>query len=59
MKKDPLLFKRAKHVVTENERTKQATEALKSGNLKKFGELMVASHVSLKLVLNIAYYIFV
>jgi galactokinase len=46
-------------VVTENKRTEQAAEALKAGDLKKFGELMVASHESLKLVLNATCYIFV
>jgi galactokinase len=34
--------------VTENERVHQATHALKGGDLKKFGELMYASHQSLK-----------
>jgi galactokinase len=53
--KDPLLYRRAKHVVTENKRTEQAAEALQEGDLKKFGELMTASHESLKLVLNGAY----
>ena len=53
--KDPLLYKRARHVVTENKRTEQAAEALQGGDLKKFGELMTASHESLKLVLNGAY----
>lgn len=46
--KHPLLYKRAKHVVTENKRTEQAAEALKQGDLKTFGELMTASHESLK-----------
>lgn len=46
--KDPVLEKRALHVITENERVKQATKALKSGNLEQFGELMYASHQSLK-----------
>lgn len=46
--KDPLLYKRARHVVTENKRTEQAAEALQGGDLKKFGELMTASHESLK-----------
>jgi galactokinase len=45
---DETLEKRALHVVTENERVKQATVALKGGELKKFGELMYASHRSLK-----------
>ena len=45
---DPVLEKRALHVVTENERVIQATNALKAGDLKLFGELMYASHQSLK-----------
>ena len=36
------------HVITENERVKQAKETLRSGDLKKFGELMYASHHSLQ-----------
>ena len=45
---DPMLLKRATHVVTENERVKQAQQALLSGELKEFGQLMFASHQSLK-----------
>ncbi|MFB1082085.1 galactokinase [Jeotgalibacillus sp. JSM ZJ347] len=45
---DPLLFKRVKHVVTENERTKQAYMSLKAGDLEHVGQLMNASHQSLK-----------
>lgn len=45
---DPLLFKRVKHVVTENERTKQAYVSLKAGDLEHVGQLMNASHQSLK-----------
>lgn len=45
---DPVAHKRARHVVGEVQRTKDAVKALKSGNLKKFGELMNASHVSLR-----------
>ncbi len=40
--------KRAKHAVYENRRTLQALEALKEGYLEQFGELMNASHVSLR-----------
>lgn len=40
--------KRAKHAVYENQRTLQAKEALTKGDLKTFGELMNASHKSLK-----------
>jgi galactokinase len=44
----PVQRKRAKHAVYENQRTIQAVKALKQGDLKKFGELMIASHTSLK-----------
>lgn len=40
--------KRAKHAVYENQRTLKAVEALKAGNIALFGELMNASHVSLR-----------
>lgn len=39
---------RAKHAVYENERTKKAYEALNKGNIKEFGELLTASHNSLR-----------
>ncbi len=45
---DPVLEKRALHVITENERVKQAKDALQYGDLEKFGELMYASHQSLQ-----------
>ncbi|MGD6796049.1 galactokinase [Metabacillus indicus] len=40
--------KRARHAVTENERTIQALEALEKNDLYTFGELMNASHRSLR-----------
>lgn len=40
--------KRAKHAVYENQRTLEAVKELKQGNLTRFGELMIASHVSLR-----------
>lgn len=46
--KDETRVKRAKHAVYENQRTIRAVEALKKNNLKLFGELMNASHVSLR-----------
>ena len=46
--KDEVCRKRAKHAVYENQRTIQAVEALKANDLKTFGELMNASHVSLR-----------
>lgn len=45
---DAVCAKRAKHAVYENRRTIRAVEALKQNNLKEFGELMNASHVSLR-----------
>lgn len=46
--KDEIRKKRAKHAVYENQRTIRAVEALKNNNLKEFGELINASHVSLR-----------
>ncbi len=46
--KDEVCVKRAKHAVYENQRTIRAVEALKKNDLKLFGELMNASHVSLR-----------
>ena len=40
--------KRAKHAVYENQRTVRAVEALKNNDVKLFGELMNASHISLR-----------
>nr|WP_319205671.1 galactokinase [uncultured Ilyobacter sp.] len=40
--------KRAKHAVYENQRTLMAFESLKSGDIKRFGELMNESHISLR-----------
>ena len=48
MIKSPVRVKRARHAVTENQRTIQAVEALKKGDIREFGQLMDASHLSLK-----------
>lgn len=45
---DPILKKRAKHVITENARSLKAVKALEAKDLQAFGELMTASHASLK-----------
>lgn len=45
---DITIRKRAKHVVSENQRTLDAVTALKNNNLKTFGQLMNASHNSLR-----------
>ena len=46
--KDPVNLRRARHAVSENSRALRASEALKNGDLKTFGRLMNASHVSLR-----------
>ncbi len=46
--KDDVCQKRAKHAVYENQRTIKAVEALKNNDIALFGELMNASHVSLR-----------
>jgi len=45
---DPLTLKRVRHVVTENERTIRAAEALRAGDYAEFGRLMYGSHESLR-----------
>ena len=46
--KDTTRVKRAKHAVYENQRTLQAVAALQADDIDLFGQLMNASHVSLK-----------
>jgi galactokinase len=43
-----LLRRRSRHVVTEDERTLAAAEALEAGDLPKMGSLMIQSHASLR-----------
>lgn len=45
---DPLIFRRAQHVVTEIQRTVEAADALRHGRLADFGALMFDSHASLR-----------
>jgi galactokinase len=47
-KLDPLVLRRARHIVTENQRTLAAAEALAAGDLKTMGQLMAESHVSMR-----------
>ena len=42
------LGRRLRHVVTENARVLRAGEALESGDMQRFGELMYESHISLR-----------
>ncbi|MCK9325002.1 MAG: galactokinase [Bacteroidales bacterium] len=46
--KDETVMRRARHAILENERTSLAVKALKSGDLKQFGQLMNDSHDSLR-----------
>ncbi len=46
--KSDIRIQRAKHAVYENQRTVKAVEALQNNNVTLFGELMNASHVSLR-----------
>ncbi len=46
--KSPVNLKRARHAVSENARAIRAAEALRAGDLHRFGRLMNASHVSLR-----------
>ena len=45
---DETAYRRARHVVGEVQRTKDAVEALRQGDIAKFGVLMNQSHVSLR-----------
>jgi len=45
---DTTVFRRVKHVVTENDRVVQTVDALKSGDCDALGNNLYASHVSLR-----------
>lgn len=45
---DPVLRRRARHIVSENARVTGAVAALDAGDLDCFGRLMLASHASLR-----------
>lgn len=47
-KLDPVVAKRARHVITENDRTLKAADAMRAGDAVTLGKLMDASHVSLR-----------
>ena len=44
----PLQYRRARHVITENERTQQAAIAMQQGDAPRLGQLMNESHASLR-----------
>jgi galactokinase len=45
---DPVVFRRARHVISENERTLQAARAIQASDWTAVGQLMQASHASLR-----------
>jgi galactokinase len=45
---DPLLRRRARHVVTENQRVRRAASLLRAGRLADCGDLLTDSHASLR-----------
>ena len=45
---DPMTLRRARHVVTENDRVLAASDALAAGDLARMGELMASSHASMR-----------
>ncbi len=45
---DPVAARRARHIVTENQRTLAATQALARGDLRVMGRLMAESHISMR-----------
>jgi galactokinase len=45
---EPVVFRRARHVITENERTLRMARAMQASDWPAVGELMYASHASLR-----------
>jgi len=45
---DPVVLKRARHIVTENQRTLDAAQALAANDLERLGVLMAQSHASMR-----------
>jgi galactokinase len=44
----PVIYKRVRHVVTENDRVRKAARALEAGDVSAFGRFMADSHRSLR-----------
>ncbi len=45
---DAVVLRRARHIVSENQRTLDAAQALATGDLQRLGQLMAASHDSMR-----------
>lgn len=50
------IYKRARHVVYENQRVLQGIEALRENDIQRFGELMKGSHISLRDLYEVSSY---
>ena len=44
----PVIYRRCRHVISENERVSRSADALSRGDVKSFGERMAESHASLR-----------
>ena len=53
---DPVVARRAEHVIKESDRVKRATAALETNDLTTFGMLMHQSHVSLRDLFEVSSY---
>ncbi|MFZ9744816.1 MAG: galactokinase, partial [Aquiluna sp.] len=47
-KLDDVVFRRCRHVVTENQRVLEAVKALRQGEMSLLGELLLQSHASMR-----------
>jgi galactokinase len=45
---DELVYRRARHIVTEDQRVLDAISAMRAGDVVKLGQLLDASHVSMR-----------
>ncbi|HUH97800.1 MAG TPA: galactokinase [Anaerolineales bacterium] len=45
---DEVVYRRARHIVTENQRVLDAIDAMRAGDVVKLGQLLDASHVSMR-----------
>jgi galactokinase len=45
---DPVVFTRARHILTENDRAQRMAQALRSNNVAELSRLMAESHVSMR-----------
>ena len=51
---DPVQVQRARHAVSENQRTIEAVRALKDGDISSFGKLMNQSHIEVDTLVDLA-----